>query len=357
MGDRRLRQTHSHSHQSDENCSLKPLHEQPATSSSSSSSTMVPSASQQNPEPSATIPISEFITKPPTSPRNQQNSKWVSRNRRDCVVKSHNGKKSDVVPLNSCEVEVEEEEEETYRGMNELSYLDYFELENVHKEEEEKKNGLVLNKDFGREKIENNCSLPEKDVDDIASRLEELRLGEKEQKLSEDILRINDQLQEDELVAMESIYGDNIFILDKQSGLRSFQVHVHIESPTDLTISTQLHSSSDIETKHDEPPEFNLYSFKVKYLPPIVLTCLLPRSYPSHLPPHFTISVQWLDTSRISNLCCMLDSIWKEQPGQEVIYQWVEWLQSSSLSYVGFDEVIILSPYGMSHTEDKRAIS
>lgn len=83
--------------------------------------------------------------------------------------------------------------------MNELSSSDYCELENVHKEEEEKKNGLVLNKDFGRGKIENNCSLPEKDVDDIASRLEELRLGEKELKLSEDILRSNDQLQENEV--------------------------------------------------------------------------------------------------------------------------------------------------------------
>lgn len=53
----------------------------------------------------------------------------------------------------------------------------------------------------------------------------------------------------------------------------------------------------------------------------------------------------------------MLDSIWKEQLGQEIIYLWVEWLQSSSLSHLGFDEVITLGPYGTDHTEDKRAIS
>ncbi|KAL2518294.1 NDR1/HIN1-like 8 [Abeliophyllum distichum] len=77
------------------------------------------------------------------------------------------------------------------------------------------------------------------------------------------------------LLALESIYGDNILILDKQNELRSFQ----------------------------------------------------------------------------------LDSIWKEQPEQEVIHQWVEWLHSSALSYLGFDHEIILGPYGVRHTEDRRAIS
>lgn len=134
------------------------------------------------------------------------------------------------------------------------------------------------------------------------------------------------------------------------------QIHIHIETPKGLTISVRLNSPSDIETKSDGHPEFS-YSFKVQYLPPIVLTCVLPRSYPSHLPPHFTISVQWLNSSKISNLCSMLDSIWKEQPGQEVLYQWVEWLNSSTLSYLGYDDEIILGPYGVRHAGDKRAMS
>lgn len=46
-----------------------------------------------------------------------------------------------------------------------------------------------------------------------------------------------------------------------------------------------------------------------------------------------------------------------EQAGQEVLYQWIEWLHSSSLSYLGFEEEIILGPYGIKHAEDKRAIS
>lgn len=53
----------------------------------------------------------------------------------------------------------------------------------------------------------------------------------------------------------------------------------------------------------------------------------------------------------------MLDSIWNEQPGQEVLYQWMEWLNSSSLSSLGFDKEIMLGPYGTKCTVDRRAVS
>lgn len=53
----------------------------------------------------------------------------------------------------------------------------------------------------------------------------------------------------------------------------------------------------------------------------------------------------------------MLDSIWTEQPGQEVLYQWTDWLQNSSVSYLGFDNEIVLGPYGVTSSRDKRAVS
>lgn len=133
------------------------------------------------------------------------------------------------------------------------------------------------------------------------------------------------------------------------------QIHIHIEVPNELTVSVNLKTSA-LETQNDDSPEF-LYSFKVEHLPPIILTCLLPKSYPSHLPPQFTISVQWLKSAKISHLCHMLDSIWNEQSGQEVIYQWVDWLQSSSLSHLQFDQEIKLSPYNERDIGDRRAIS
>ncbi|GKC97290.1 E3 ubiquitin protein ligase RNF14-like protein, partial [Tanacetum coccineum] len=152
------------------------------------------------------------------------------------------------------------------------------------------------------------------------------------------------------VLAMESIYGENIFILDNKNGLRSFQIHIHIEAPEELTISTKLNTNTN------SSEDFS-YSFQVKHIPPIILTCLLPKSYPTHLPPYFTISVQWLDSVKISSLCSMLDSIWNEQQGQEVIYSWAEWLHGSAISYLGFDKEIILGPYGGKVRGDPRAIS
>ncbi|XP_021804247.1 E3 ubiquitin-protein ligase RNF14 [Prunus avium] len=192
--------------------------------------------------------------------------------------------------------------------------------------------------------------------DDVLSRLEELQLGVEEPMLSDEQLRIDDQAQEDELLAMESIYGDDFFIFEGQGGCRSFQIHIHIEAPGEISVTTKLNSSSDLKTRSDGSDEFS-YSFKAQHLPPIMLTCLLPKSYPSHLPPYFTISVQWLHSSKISHLCSELDSIWREQPGQEVMYQWVEWLQNSSLSYLGFDKEIILGPYGVRDAGDRRAVT
>jgi E3 ubiquitin-protein ligase RNF14 len=46
-----------------------------------------------------------------------------------------------------------------------------------------------------------------------------------------------------------------------------------------------------------------------------------------------------------------------EQPGQEVKYQWVEWLHCFSLSHLGFDKEITLVPCGIKHSGDRRAVS
>lgn len=134
------------------------------------------------------------------------------------------------------------------------------------------------------------------------------------------------------------------------------QIFIHIENPGDITITAKLNSSSSLEIKSPNSDEFSC-SFNVKYLNPIVLTCLLPKSYPSHLPPYYTISIRWLDSARISRLCSVLDGIWSEQVGQEVVYQWVEWLQMSSLAYLQLDKEIMLGPYDKGHSGDTRAVS
>ncbi|KAI3941408.1 hypothetical protein MKW92_022218 [Papaver armeniacum] len=208
------------------------------------------------------------------------------------------------------------------------------------------------------------------EVDLNRSRLEEILLVAQEPKfLSEEQLRVNDRLQEEEILAMEAIYGENFIVLDRQDGLRSFQINIHIDVPNELVIYSTKVGSCDGEVEFGgigseamatavNSNEF-LYSFKVQFLPPIVLTCLLSKTYPSHSAPYFTISVQWLDAMRISSLCQMLDTIWTDQSGKEIVYPWLDWLQSSSLSHLEFDNRIpLVASFGKAdNAGDIRAIS
>ncbi|GAU41460.1 hypothetical protein TSUD_237100 [Trifolium subterraneum] len=193
-------------------------------------------------------------------------------------------------------------------------------------------------------------------IDIMDDRLDKLLSDIQQPELSHEQIIINDQLQQDELLVVESIYGENVFNLDSWKGLRCFQIHINIDVLGEIGITTKVNSVNEVETISGNSDDF-LYSFKVQYLPPIILTCLLPMSYPSHQPPIFTISVKWLESAKILSLCSMLDSIWTEQQGQEVIYHWVEWLHSSSLSHLGFDEEIRLGPYGTNRVADARVVS
>ncbi|KAF3449386.1 hypothetical protein FNV43_RR10114 [Rhamnella rubrinervis] len=304
----------------------------------------------QNPDPTTAgtgISGRDFVRR---TPKNHRNPKWASRNRRAHAVKPQLARKYELGSLSSgVALSVNERVDEGRELREETGEQEKQEEKGKGKDE-----NLVLRNEVGGERIEVFESI--KDEDDIVCRLEQLLLGAEEPELSEEQLRINDQAQEDELLAMESIYGENVFILDKQRDLRSFQIHIHIELPNEITVTAKLNSSGDLKPKSESSDSFS-YSFKVQYLSPIVLTCLLPKSYPSHQPPHFTLSVPWLDSLRISNLCSIMDSIWMEEQGQEVIYQWIEWLHSSSLSHLGFDTEITLGPYGVRNTEDRRAVS
>uniref|UniRef100_A0ACD5YY81 Uncharacterized protein n=1 Tax=Avena sativa TaxID=4498 RepID=A0ACD5YY81_AVESA len=174
--------------------------------------------------------------------------------------------------------------------------------------------------------------------------------------LSQEDLRANDQMQEDEILALEAIFGDSVVILNKKEGQRSLQVHVHIEIPDGIDVSARLDYGTGTLNYGGvcagDASDNLVHKFRVEHLPPILLTCYLLPSYPSHQPPLFTISTEWLDKVKISSLCQMLDVIWEEQQGMEVIYQWVQWLQNSSLSHLGFTDEIILSKGDIACDED-----
>ncbi|XP_021765620.1 E3 ubiquitin-protein ligase RNF14-like [Chenopodium quinoa] len=327
---RQKKQNNSQRHREEDDCTVIPLSENPRKQADHHH--------QDDLEQSQTPSTSNY------RPSNGIKFRWVSKNRVSGVDKSgcgpevevggsSSGQKSEVGGSNSGAVEgwqgLDERESEVGERYCEV--------------EEEKNEGCELSKEGNG-------------VEDVVRRLEELQFEVEEVELSEEQIKINDQAQEDELLAMESIYGDNVYVLEKRQGLRSFQIHIHIELPGEYPVSAKLKADTRTNSKSRDSDEF-LYTFKVQYLSPIVLTCLLPVSYPSHCPPSFTISVQWLHESRISNLCSMLDLLWNEQVGQEILYQWVEWLHSASLSYLGFDGELMLGPYDVKSVSDRRAFS
>ncbi|XP_052151287.1 uncharacterized protein LOC127769706 isoform X1 [Oryza glaberrima] len=183
----------------------------------------------------------------------------------------------------------------------------------------------------------------------------------------EDEIRDNRQRQEDELMALEAIYSDDLAVFGKKGGLRYFEIYIHYDLNDGAEVCAKLSSANEknpkdgrccvgIEGHGDEPEDFS-YTCNFEYLPPLVLTCLLPLSYPSKEPPYFTVTVKWMDGPNVSQLCKMLDTIWAELPGQEVVYRWVESLRNSSRSYLWFDGKITLGPDTPMQKGDNRAIS
>lgn len=164
---------------------------------------------------------------------------------------------------------------------------------------------------------------------------------------------------------MEAIYGDDLVEFESKGRLRYFQIYIRYDLHDGAKVCAQLSSANgnskdggcpDDGSEQNGPDKFS-YTCNFQYLPPLVLTCLLSKSYPRKEPPYFIVTAKWMDGPNVSQLCGMLDTIWAELPGQEVVYQWVEWIRSSSLLHLWFDGKIMLGQYIPRHKEDTRAIS
>ncbi|AQK73746.1 NDR1/HIN1-like 8 [Zea mays] len=181
-----------------------------------------------------------------------------------------------------------------------------------------------------------------------------------EDELSAERLETNNQVQEDEMLALQAIYGDDMVILEDKAGFRSFQIFVWYPIPNGTKVFLNLHPNGTmVGTDNDESKDGGelIYACSLKHLPPVVLTCLLPCSYPSASAPYFTISAKWLDEPKVSHLCTMFDEIWTELPGQEVVYRWLDWLNSSSWACISLNDNIILIADKTSDVGDARAIA
>uniref|UniRef100_A0A0D9VJR8 RBR-type E3 ubiquitin transferase n=1 Tax=Leersia perrieri TaxID=77586 RepID=A0A0D9VJR8_9ORYZ len=185
-----------------------------------------------------------------------------------------------------------------------------------------------------------------------AARLEKMVRGEDE--LSEEQIQANNKIQEDELLALQAIYG---MIWFSSTTMMAF-ISLHYQLSGDVRVYLNVCFNGKTETGADDESDRLLYACNLQHLPPVVLTCLLPRSYPSHRAPYFVVAAKWLDEPEVSSFCSVLDEIWAEQQpaGQEVVYRWVDWLSTSSWSCIASDDQIVLGPDADSAGGDDRAI-
>ncbi|XP_051219170.1 uncharacterized protein [Lolium perenne] len=59
-----------------------------------------------------------------------------------------------------------------------------------------------------------------------------------------DEIRDNQQRQDDELMALEAIYGDDLAVLENKGGLRYFQIYIHYELHDGIEVCAKISSAN-----------------------------------------------------------------------------------------------------------------
>ncbi|XP_066288072.1 E3 ubiquitin-protein ligase RNF14-like [Branchiostoma lanceolatum] len=137
------------------------------------------------------------------------------------------------------------------------------------------------------------------------------------------------EAQENELLALSSIYDDTVFMA--------------AEDGTGGQFCSILDLPENFQIKAPAPPGESVNKatvIPVKYLPPIILHFQYPADYPSCSAPQFTLSCKWLTLQQLTLLCKHLDELWTENSGMEILFTWAQYLQEEALSTLGISEVL-----------------
>ena len=132
----------------------------------------------------------------------------------------------------------------------------------------------------------------------------------------------NKQAQDDELMALSSIYDADVFTVNDEEGSNpggSYTCILDLPQPFEIVIS-------DVNS--------TLNKFKVHYLPEITLHFVLPSTYPASQSPTFSLVCKWLKHSQLTQLCTKLDEIWDENKGEVILFLWTNFLQNDLLDYL-----------------------
>ncbi|KAL1023377.1 hypothetical protein UPYG_G00040070 [Umbra pygmaea] len=122
------------------------------------------------------------------------------------------------------------------------------------------------------------------------------------------------EAQEDELLALASIYSQGEFVRAKLGG----EIRVSMDLPQDFSLTVKPGDRS----------------YTISFLPPVILTFNLPCDYPSTSSPEFILSCNWLSHNQLSAVCRQLDKIWQNIVGSVVLFYWVKFLRDDLLHFL-----------------------
>ncbi|KAM9383632.1 E3 ubiquitin-protein ligase RNF14-like isoform 2-T2 [Pholidichthys leucotaenia] len=130
--------------------------------------------------------------------------------------------------------------------------------------------------------------------------------------------------QEDELIALCSIYGPEEFVRDESKF--AGQIRVCVDLPADFSVALK-----DGET---------LRQYQISFLPPAILTFDLPDDYPSSSPPTFTLTCSWLTHTQLSALTAQLCDLYQATGGTVVLFSWIQFLKEDAVRFLGIQNLL-----------------
>eukprot|EP00079_Xenopus_tropicalis_P031914 XP_017945685.1 PREDICTED: E3 ubiquitin-protein ligase RNF14-like isoform X1 [Xenopus tropicalis] len=142
--------------------------------------------------------------------------------------------------------------------------------------------------------------------------------------------REDKEAQEDELLALASIYSEDEF--KRSETAPGGEICVCLDLPPNFSVAIKGDCASN--------EYMGSFESIVSFLPPIILNFELPPGYPSTDPPAFTLSCKWLSPSQLVLLCQRLDDLWVEYAGGVVLFAWMQFLKEGTLEYLKIN-----SPY------------
>mmetsp|Transcript_6708 Transcript_6708/g.18408 ORF Transcript_6708/g.18408 Transcript_6708/m.18408 type:complete len:695 (-) Transcript_6708:128-2212(-) len=93
----------------------------------------------------------------------------------------------------------------------------------------------------------------------------------------------------------------------------------------------------------------------VRHLPPITMQVSFPAEYPEGSAPEFHLSCEWLNSEQLAVLCTEMDCRAQDMLGEPVVFTWAELLRGEAASLLGIADTVTLAV--SVETTDVRAVA